>query len=84
MRCTNKQGHNINKHPNYYLLNLFHKPFPSTKFKNKSRKEIEKIISSLKIRESFHYEEVSTKILKISDPLISSPLSYIYNTRIVQ
>jgi hypothetical protein len=34
IRCTNKQGHNINKNPNYYLLNLFHKPFPSINFKN--------------------------------------------------
>jgi len=34
VRCTNKQGHNINKNPNYYLLNLFHKPFPSIKFRN--------------------------------------------------
>ena len=24
VRCTNKQGHNINKNPNYYLLNIFH------------------------------------------------------------
>ena len=40
--CINKQGHNINKNPNYYLLNLFHKPFPSIKFKNTSPKETEK------------------------------------------
>ena len=36
--CTDKQQHNINKNPNYYLLNLFHKPFPSVKFKNTSPK----------------------------------------------
>ena len=66
VRCTNKQGHNINKNPNYYLLNLFHKPFPSIKFKNTSPKEIEKIINSLKIKESSGYDEVSTNILKVS------------------
>jgi len=79
VRCTNKQGHNINKkNPNYYLLNLFHKPFPSIKFKNTSPKEIENIIiNSLKIKESSGYDEVSTKMLKISAPFISSPLSYI-------
>jgi len=60
VRCTNKQGHNINKNPNYYLLNLFHKPFPSIKFKNTSPKENEKIINSLKIKESSGYDEVST------------------------
>jgi len=42
IRCNNKQGYNINKKPNYYLLKLFHKPFPSIKFKNTSTKEIEK------------------------------------------
>jgi len=79
VRCTNKQGSNINKNPNYYLLNLFHKPLPSIKFKNTSPKETEKIINSLKIKESSGYDEVSTKILKISAPFISSPLSYICN-----
>ena len=61
------------------MLNLFHKPFPSIKFKNTSLKETEKIINSLKIKESSGYDEVSTKILKISAPFISSPLSYICN-----
>jgi hypothetical protein len=42
IRCNNKQGYSINKNPNYYLLNLFCKPFPSVKFKNMSAKEIEK------------------------------------------
>jgi len=79
VRCTNKLGDNINKNPNYYLLNLFHNSFPSIKFKNTSPKEIEKIINSLKTKESSGYDEVSTKILKISAPFISSPLSYICN-----
>jgi hypothetical protein len=48
IRCNNKQGYNINKNPNNYLLNLFHKPFPSIKFKNTWTKEIEKIINFLK------------------------------------
>jgi len=77
VRCTNKQGHNTNKNPNYYLLNLFHKPFLSIRFKNTSPKEIEKIINSLKIKESSGYDEISTKILTISTPFISFPLSYI-------
>jgi Notch-like protein len=79
IRCNNKQGYNINKNPNYYLLNLFHKPFPSIKFKNTSTKETEEIINFLKIKESSGYDEISTKILRISDPFISSPLSYICN-----
>jgi len=79
VRCTNKQGPTINNNPNYYLLNLFHKTFPSIKFKNASPKETEKIINSLKIKESSGYDKVSTKILKISAAFISSPLSYICN-----
>jgi len=38
VRCSNKQGHNINKNPNYY--------FPCIKFRNTSLKETEKIINS--------------------------------------
>ena len=52
IKYNNKQGYNINKNLNYCLLNLFHKPFPSIKFKNTSTKRKEKIINSLKIKES--------------------------------
>ena len=79
VRCANKQGHNINKNPKHYLLHLFHKHFPSIKFENTSPKELEKIINSLKIKESSGYDGVSTKILKISVPIISSPLCFICN-----
>ena len=78
-----KQVYNINKNPNYYLLNLFHKPFPNIKFKNTSTKEGEKIINSLKTKESSGYDEISTKILKISAPFLRSPLSYICNKSIL-
>jgi len=72
VRCTNKQDPNINKNPNYYLLNLIQKSFLSIKFKNTSSKEIEKMINSLKIKESSGYDDISTKLLKISAPFISS------------
>ena len=65
-RCDNKQGYNINKNPKYCLSKLYHKPFPNIKFKNTSTKEIEKMINSLKTKESSGYDEISTKILKIS------------------
>jgi hypothetical protein len=60
IRCNNKQSYNINKNQNYCLSNLFHKPFPSTKFNNMSTKESERIINSLKIKESSSYDEIST------------------------
>jgi len=44
-----------------------------------SPKEIEKIINSLKIKESSGCDEVSTKLLKINAPFISSPVSYLCN-----
>jgi len=36
-------------------------------------------MNSLKIKEYSGYDEVSTRMLKISAPFISSPLSYICN-----
>jgi hypothetical protein len=38
-------------------------------------KEIERIIKSLKTKNSYGYNEISTKILKISGPFISSPIN---------
>ena len=53
--------------------------FPKINFKNTSSEEIENIIRSLRSKESCGYEEISTKILKISAPFISSPLTHIFN-----
>jgi len=44
-----------------------------------STKEIEQIIKSLKTRNSYGYNEISTKILELSNPFISSPINYISN-----
>jgi hypothetical protein len=41
--------------------------------------EINKIIYSLKCKDSYGYDEISTRILKISAPYILSPLTYIFN-----
>ena len=58
---------------------MFHKPFPNTQFNNTSTNEINKIIKSLNLKKSSGYEEISTKIMKISAPFICSPLNYICN-----
>jgi hypothetical protein len=60
-------------------LNQPHTVLPNIKFKNTSPKEIENIIRSLKAKGSHGYDEITTKILKISTPFISSPVSYIFN-----
>ena len=57
----------------------FNKPFQSMECICTVMKEIEQIIKSLKMKNSYGYNEITTKILKISTPFISSPLDYIYN-----
>jgi hypothetical protein len=66
---SNKQNHNTYNNPNYYLSNQPHRVFPNIHFKNTSPKEIENIIKSLKAKESYSYDGITTKILKISAPL---------------
>jgi len=57
----------------------FNKPYPSMGSKYSSTKEIEQIIKSLKTKNSSGCDEISTKILKLSGPFISSPINYICN-----
>jgi hypothetical protein len=65
---SNKQNHDTYNNSNYYLSNQPHKA-----------KRIENIIRSLKAKGSHGYDGITTKILKISAPFISSPLSYIFS-----
>ena len=67
------------KNLNHFTLNKPTRIFPKIDFKNISSEEIENIIRSLRSKESCGYEEISIKILKISAPFISSPLTYIFN-----
>ena len=45
--------------------------------RNTTTYEIEKIINSLKCKNSYGYDEISTRLLKASTPYISSPLTNI-------
>jgi len=56
----------------------FNEPYPSMERKC-MMKETEQIIKSLKIKNSCEHYEISTKILKISSPFISSSLNYVRN-----
>jgi hypothetical protein len=49
-------------------------PYPNIKCKPTLTKETENIIKSLKTKDSHGYVKISTKLLKISCPFISSPL----------
>ena len=73
-RQKNSKDSTTYESPTHYLTNLFHKPFPNTQFNNTTTSEINKIIKSLNLKKSSGYEEISTKIMKISVPFICSPL----------
>jgi len=62
-----------------YLYQAFKEPFPTISIKIHPLLKLKKIIESLKAKDSFGYDEISVKILKLSSPFISSPLNYICN-----
>ena len=59
---------NIN--PLHYLHHAFKQPFLNVKLKHTTTKEIEVVIKSLKTKNSHGYDQISTKILKISTQFI--------------
>ena len=74
----NYDNDNMDSHT-HFMEEAFTKPYPSMECKYTTPKENEQIIKSLKTKNSYGYDEVSTKILKISCPFISSPINYICN-----
>jgi hypothetical protein len=66
----------------HYLCQSFSDPFPNMKIKPVSTKEVENMIKSLKLKNSFGYDGVSTNVLKLSSLFISFPLTYICNKSI--
>ena len=68
-----------NRAPIGYIIQNCRYPCLNIKFRYTSTEEREKIIKSLKTTNAHQYNEISIQILKCSDPLISSPLTYIFN-----
>ena len=66
------------------LFKYFNQPFKDVSWPYTSTKEINKIIDSLKDKNSSGYDEISTKIIKISKPFIISPLINICNKMLAQ
>ena len=62
-----------------YLYSVFKQSFTNTKMKNTTTYKIKKIIEELKSKNSCGYNEIMTKILKISSPFIVSLLTYTRN-----
>ena len=62
-----------------YLINNPNATFPNINWKHASTYEISNIIKSLKTTNSYGYNEIPIKIIKLSTPYIISPLTYICN-----
>ena len=77
---TNK--HISSTHLNF-LSQISENLFPVMGFKFVSTKEIANVMKSLKSNNCHGYEEVSTKLLKISASYICSPLTYICSESIL-
>jgi len=86
LSIAKKNNHNI-KHssgkdnrinnPKCYLSKISNKPFTKIKFNNKTTSEIERIINSLKLKNSHGYDKISIKIIEASASFINSPLNVI-------
>jgi Notch-like protein len=55
-------------------------PFDNITWKYVSAREVERVIGSLKNSNSAGYDEITTRLLKLSAPYIVSPLNYIRNS----
>ena len=74
--------HNTNNYkisPMHYLHQSFNCIFPSFKLMPLASKDVGNIIKFLNTKNSHGYDEISTKLLKLSLPLILSPLTHICN-----
>ena len=63
--------------PLHYLMHSFKNPLPNINLKTTSTREIENIITSLKPKNSSGYDGISTKLIKICSPFISSHMQQI-------
>jgi hypothetical protein len=67
----------------HYLEQNYSYPPPPLVIKTFSTKEITSVIKALKTKNSYGYDEISTKVLKISTTYICSPLTHICNKSIL-
>ena len=79
--CTSSNTTPDNNQNNIsFSLNHVHQnSFPNIKYRCTSTREIENVISTLKLSNSCGYDEVPSKLLKLCSFYISSPLNYIRN-----
>jgi hypothetical protein len=80
--ATNTNERNIKSNSGDQAGNIFQNTrchYPRNEFRYTSTQEIDKIIKSLKVKDSHAYDEISVEILKWSSPYIVFPLTYICN-----
>ena len=65
--------------PINYLTNNFRRPLPKVSWQFASTYDIEKIVKSLRTKNTCGYDEVCNRIIKLTAPFIISPLTYICN-----
>jgi hypothetical protein len=62
-----------------YLFKYYKNPFAKINRQYASTYEIQNIIKSLKPKNTYGYDEISNRIIKLISPYIISPLTYICN-----
>jgi len=79
--AKNKSEDNTSNNPTAInnLFSVYKETFPQIQMAPITTKEIKDIIKSLPSETSSGYDEIPLKILKISMPLIASPLTYLGN-----
>jgi hypothetical protein len=65
--------------PLTYLRQNFNHTYTPMILKNTTTYEIDKIFHSIKSKNSSGYDEISSRILKVSAPYVLSPLTFIFN-----
>jgi len=65
-------------------FNKYNSKFPRTDWNYAKTYETDKIIKSLKTKNSYGYDENPTRILQLSAPFIISPLTYVCNNPFFQ
>ena len=75
----NKHIHRSMTNPINCLTNNFRRPFPKISWQYASTYEIEKIIKSLRTKNTCGYNEISNRIITQTAPCIIAPLTHICN-----
>ena len=76
---TSSVKNNYKISPMHYLYQSYSCIYPSFKLMPLSTKDVGNIIKSPNTKNSHGYDEISTKLLKLSLPFILSPLTHICN-----